>query len=267
MLFSVFLLKFPLVSLLWWFIVRNKEWPVRPPKWSEEETREILAYLVSEADRCKGLPDAPARLRYLQRRGLERRRPRGRRPEGGRRQRRPPHRRAQPAAGPEVEGLLMERGEHADLLDAGVAADGRAFRALLDGRDGRGPRGAWREAAALYRASWEVAPPRSYGRLVAHLKSAVLAGDGAEPAADWVDGELAGACDSPTSCYALAVAALVRGRRRGRRAGRRGDGRGRRRVRARRRPRSRALAARDAAAYRGGGRRDRAPTSRAATPT
>lgn len=66
-LFSVFLLKFPLVSLLWWFIVRNKEWPVRPPKWSPEETREILAYLVSEADRSLGLPDAPARLAYLQR--------------------------------------------------------------------------------------------------------------------------------------------------------------------------------------------------------
>jgi hypothetical protein len=66
-LFSVFLLKFPLVSLLWWFIVRNKEWPVRPPKWSEGETREILAYLVSEAERSLTLPDAPARLAYLQR--------------------------------------------------------------------------------------------------------------------------------------------------------------------------------------------------------
>jgi hypothetical protein len=66
-LFSVFLLKFPLVALLWWFIIRNKEWPTRPPKWSEEETREILAYLVGEADRSLGLPDAPARLAYLQR--------------------------------------------------------------------------------------------------------------------------------------------------------------------------------------------------------
>jgi hypothetical protein len=64
-LFSVFLLKFPLVCLLWWFIVRNKEWPSRPPKWSEREAREILAYLVAEADRCKSLPDAPARLAYL----------------------------------------------------------------------------------------------------------------------------------------------------------------------------------------------------------
>jgi len=40
---------------------------VRPPKWSDEETREILAYLVGEADRSLTLPDAPARLAYLQR--------------------------------------------------------------------------------------------------------------------------------------------------------------------------------------------------------
>jgi hypothetical protein len=66
-LFSVFLLKFPLVCLLWWFIIRNKEWPVRPPKWSEDETREILDYLVSEAKRSMDLPDSPARLAYLQR--------------------------------------------------------------------------------------------------------------------------------------------------------------------------------------------------------
>ena len=103
----------------------------------------------------------------------------------------------------------MEPGAHADLLDAGIAADRTAFRALLDGRADEG-RAALREAAALYRASWEVAPPRSYGRLVAHLKSAVLAGDGDEAAA-WVEGQLDGACDSPTSCYALAVAALARG--------------------------------------------------------
>lgn len=103
----------------------------------------------------------------------------------------------------------MQGGAHADLLDAGVAADGTAFQALLAGRAGDA-RDAFREAAALYRASWELAPPRSYGRLVAHLKSAVLAGDGAEAAA-WVEGELDGECDSPTSCYALAIAALARG--------------------------------------------------------
>jgi hypothetical protein len=65
-LFSVFLLKFPLVALLWWFIVRNKEWPVRPPDWSDRETGDILAYLVAEADRALPLPDAEARLLYLQ---------------------------------------------------------------------------------------------------------------------------------------------------------------------------------------------------------
>lgn len=65
-LFSVFLLKFPLVALLWWFIVRNKEWPVRPPVWSERETGDILAYLLMEADRARTLPDAEARLQYLQ---------------------------------------------------------------------------------------------------------------------------------------------------------------------------------------------------------
>ncbi|MGD9697104.1 MAG: hypothetical protein AB7V42_15755 [Thermoleophilia bacterium] len=66
-LFSVFLLKFPLISLLFWFIVRNKEWPMKPPRWSAEETREILAYLRSESARVRDMPDAPARLAYLQR--------------------------------------------------------------------------------------------------------------------------------------------------------------------------------------------------------
>lgn len=64
--FSVFVLKFPLVGLLWWFIMRNKEWPFQQPKWGPEETREILAYLRAEAERSLGLPDAPQRLAYLQ---------------------------------------------------------------------------------------------------------------------------------------------------------------------------------------------------------
>lgn len=65
-LFSVFLLKAPLVALLCWFIARNKEWPFQRPKWSAEETREILAYLKAEAERVLPLPDAPERLEYLQ---------------------------------------------------------------------------------------------------------------------------------------------------------------------------------------------------------
>lgn len=66
-LFSVFLLKFPLVSLAFWFILRNTEWPVRPPRWSDAEAQEILGYLVAEAERASTLSDAPARLAYLQR--------------------------------------------------------------------------------------------------------------------------------------------------------------------------------------------------------
>jgi hypothetical protein len=105
----------------------------------------------------------------------------------------------------------MEPGPHAELLDRAIRADGEAFRAMLDGRADDAAAGL-REAAALYRSSWELAPPRSYGRLVAGLKSAVLAGAGdGDAAAAWVRGELGGACDSPTSCYALAVASLVEG--------------------------------------------------------
>lgn len=64
-LFAVFILKFPLVVFLWWLIWRNKEWPMTPPRWSDEESREILTYLVRETERCRKLPDAPARLSYL----------------------------------------------------------------------------------------------------------------------------------------------------------------------------------------------------------
>lgn len=66
-LFSVFLLKAPLVGLAFWLILRNTEWPGRLPRWSDREAREILAYLQAEAERVAGMPDAPARLAYLQR--------------------------------------------------------------------------------------------------------------------------------------------------------------------------------------------------------
>jgi hypothetical protein len=64
-LFSVFLLKMPLVVFLWWLIVRNKEWPGKPVVWDEAEIREILDYLTAEAERAVGLRDAEVRLRYL----------------------------------------------------------------------------------------------------------------------------------------------------------------------------------------------------------
>lgn len=67
LLFSVFLLKLPLLGFLWWLIARNKEWPGSPVVWSAEETGEILAYLRTEATRAVDLPDAEARLEYLSR--------------------------------------------------------------------------------------------------------------------------------------------------------------------------------------------------------
>jgi hypothetical protein len=95
------------------------------------------------------------------------------------------------------------------VLAQAIRADGDAFRAMHEG-DGERARARLRDAVALYRESWALAPPRSYGRLVAWLKSAVLAGDGAEAAAA-VRPFLAGGCDSPTSCYALALVAVIQG--------------------------------------------------------
>lgn len=103
----------------------------------------------------------------------------------------------------------MEPGPHADLLTAGVAADGEAWRALSAGRAGEARRHL-REAAELYRRSYALAPPRSYGRVVAHLKSAIIGG-GPPDAAAWARAALGDVCDSPTSCYGLAIARIAEG--------------------------------------------------------
>lgn len=62
---AVFLLKAPLITLLWWLIMRNREWPGRPVKWGDAETREILAFLDSQALQAMALPDASPRLAHL----------------------------------------------------------------------------------------------------------------------------------------------------------------------------------------------------------
>ena len=77
----------------------------------------------------------------------------------------------------------MER--HRELMGAAIQRDGLAQRSLLAG-DADAARVAFAEAAALYRQSWEVAPPASYGRLVGMLKATVLAGQGEEEAAVYV---------------------------------------------------------------------------------
>ena len=100
----------------------------------------------------------------------------------------------------------MEPGPHVEEMEAAIRADGEGLRALLDGDEARGGE-RLAEAVARYRASWELAPPRSYGRLVGMLKAAVIAGDAAEAAA-YARSQVADA-DSPPSSYVLAVAALV----------------------------------------------------------
>jgi hypothetical protein len=106
----------------------------------------------------------------------------------------------------------VQEGEHRDLMLAAIAAEGRAHAALLDGAH-ETARTAYAEAVEGYRASWALAPPRSYGRLVGLLKAAVLGG-APQPAAGEVRAALRDDPDadgSPVAAYVLAVAALIAG--------------------------------------------------------
>ena len=96
------------------------------------------------------------------------------------------------------------------LLGDAMAREGEAYRMLLEGEE-EGAREPLREAAWLYRRSWEEeAGPRSFGRLVGMLKAAVLAGEGGEEAR-YVRAQLREEPDSATAWYALALAALLEG--------------------------------------------------------
>jgi hypothetical protein len=96
---------------------------------------------------------------------------------------------------------------HKQLMSEAIAHEARAHRAALDG-DAAASRAAFREAAATYRASWECASPKSFGRLVGMQKAAILAGDGLDEA-EYVERVLADAeATSPTAAYAQAIAAL-----------------------------------------------------------
>lgn len=94
------------------------------------------------------------------------------------------------------------------LLREAIGFDGAAQQALLRGDVARS-RTLFRAAAERYRASWEAAGPRAFGRLIGLLKSSILWGEGGHAAA-YVRRQL-DACDSPPACYALALAALAQG--------------------------------------------------------
>jgi hypothetical protein len=106
----------------------------------------------------------------------------------------------------------VQDGEHRDLMIAAIETEGQAHTALLAGEQDAA-RAAYATAVEQYRASWALAPPKSYGRLVGLLKAAVLAGQ-AGPAAAEVRAALDGDEDaegSPVASYVLAVAALIAG--------------------------------------------------------
>ena len=104
----------------------------------------------------------------------------------------------------------MEDGEHRELMKAAIATEGEAHAALLTG-DHEAARAGYAKAVDLYRQSWALAPPKSYGRLVGLIKAAVLGGQAASAATE-VRAALKDdpdASGSPVASYALAVAALI----------------------------------------------------------
>jgi hypothetical protein len=105
------------------------------------------------------------------------------------------------------ERMPLPEGPHVDLLREAVAVEASGHTALLAGDLITG-REKLRCAARLYRESWELAPPGSYGRLIGMLKAAVIAGE-ASSAAGYARTQLPDRTETPPACYALAIAALV----------------------------------------------------------
>ena len=64
--------------------------------------------------------------------------------------------------------MSLPEGAHAELLRDAIEAEADGQRALFAGERERAAE-RLRAAAERYRASWEAAPPRSYGRLIGML--------------------------------------------------------------------------------------------------
>jgi hypothetical protein len=90
------------------------------------------------------------------------------------------------------------------------AAYGAGLAHLME-RDEARAAAAFGDAARTYRASYEHAPPDSWGRTIAAMKARVLACDwrGAEEDARWALGEGAAEARSPIGRYAATLALLV----------------------------------------------------------
>ena len=100
-------------------------------------------------------------------------------------------------------------GPHLDLLLEALDAEAGAQRALLAG-DVESAHQMFGAASRRYRASFECAPPASYGRLVGMLKAAVIAGDPGD-AAEYARAAVRGVEPTPTAAYVEAIVALVTG--------------------------------------------------------
>ncbi len=107
-----------------------------------------------------------------------------------------------------LAGMAMADGPHKERLLEAIAAEQRGHRALLTGADPEAAAAAMREAAQLYRESWELAPPASFGRLIGALKAAIIAGDGTAQAEHTLS-VLTDEDVSPPAAYARAISALV----------------------------------------------------------
>lgn len=105
--------------------------------------------------------------------------------------------------------MPLEPGPHLEFLLEALHLETDGQRLLLEGEPEEGQR-LMRQAAKCYWASWEVAPPGSYGRLIGMLKAAVIGGAG-EHEAEQARATLGPEDTSPPACYALAIAALVEG--------------------------------------------------------
>lgn len=100
-------------------------------------------------------------------------------------------------------------GPDVDLLLAALAAERVGQQHLLDG-DAPGAHAYMRAAAEAYMASFPLAKPGSWGRLIGAVKAGVLAGDATSYAtrASALRGDTA---DTPPACYLGALCAVVLG--------------------------------------------------------
>jgi hypothetical protein len=92
----------------------------------------------------------------------------------------------------------------------GNAAYGAGLARLMLG-DREGAREWLDRAVEAYRESWPEAPPGSWGRPIAAMKSRLLAGEPAEEEARWALEAGAAEAESPIGRYAAALAHLVLG--------------------------------------------------------